>query len=267
MTPPPPSALIVLGLVAFAALAPAAPPDAREIARSLDTFRRPEKSFEVRMAIREIRHGREKSAGEFQIFAHRAGGRSRFDTLTLCLAPESDRNKVVLGRGEEVWLYDPKAARPVRIEPRQMRGKFWEIDVLSASFAEDYAAELLPDGIALDAGRVERSCHRVKLTLRDPRLPSPASIEYWVDRETGYPVQGRFYNAGGRLMRTAYYAEFARVLGVMRPMRGFVVNGLERGLVEDIRFTGLAYSSVPGRFFTPEALAEVSRGAVRSGSP
>ena len=70
---------------------------------------------------------------------------ARFDTLTVCLSPAADKNKVLLARGREVWLYDPKAAKPVAIEPRRLRGKFWEIDLLAACLAEEYDAELLPD--------------------------------------------------------------------------------------------------------------------------
>ena len=234
------------------------PPSAVELARHLDEMRRPARSFELHLTLQEWRNGQKDHAAEYQVFARRDG--EDFFTLTRCLAPEEDRNKVLLARGRELWLFDPKSARPTRIPPQRLRAKTWDIDVLSSSFVTDYEPEFLGEENATDAARKERACHHLKLTLHDKGNPTaPAAIEYWVDRETQRPVEARFFNAAGKMLRTLHYANFVNALGAWRPGRAFV-TGIQTGLVEELRFSEMAYRDLPERLFTIEALAQISRG-------
>ena len=255
-------ARLILGLTIFlqAMAAHAEPPSAQDLAKYLDRVRRPERPFEMHLTVTERRSGKTPETSEYHVFARKTGRGHGFDTLTRCLAPEADAGKVLLTRDNELWLFDPKSDKPVRVPPQRLRAKSWDFDALSSSFAAEYDAELLGEETVQDASRTERRCIHLKLTIHDRSAPMPGIIDYWLDRTTRLPVQARFQNAGGKLLRTTYYADFGEVLGVSRPRRAFVISATERGLVEELRFTQFAHRGVPESLFVPGALREVSAG-------
>ena len=252
-----------IGALSWGLTAEESTPVLQRLVAGLDSFRRPDRPFEVHLSIRATRDGKFERESEFHVLTAKNAQRSRFDTITRCLRPEDDRGKVLLSQGAELWLYDPKAARPVRIDPRRLRDKFWEIDVLVSNFTQDYTAQYLGEETISDVKRKEHLCHHLKLTLREKLAFSPPVIEYWIDKQTGIVFQGRFYNAGGRLMRSVFYTDFTTILGAVRPMRGFVVHSLDRGLMEEIRFKKLTYRDTPAQFFTPEGLPAISKGELK----
>ncbi len=235
-------------------------PSGQKLAERLDEVRRPGRSFEVRLTLTEIRDGKVSKTSEHRIVARKHPDREDYDTVALALAPEEDKGKVVLTRGIEVWLYDPKSSRPVKISPRQFRGKFFVADALSTSFALSYTSENAGTETILDASRKERACHHLRMKLRQTGGLIPEAIDYWVDRSTLLPVKGEFHNGSGKLLRTAYYMDAQRILGEPRPMRILVVSGTERGLVTDVRFQQIQVRETPEGIYAPEHLPAFSRG-------
>lgn len=252
--------LAVFLVCMFVGRAEAQTPTGHQLAEHLDKTRRPTRSFEVRMKLTELRDGKPTRVSDHQLYSRKSTGRADFDTITRVLAPEEDRSKVILTRGREVWLFDPKSSRPVSISPKQFRGKFFVADALSTSFATQYECENLGEDKVLDAARKERTCFRLRMKLREKGGLTPELVEYWLDKETLRVVRGQFFSGSGRLLRTAYYTGHQRVLDELRPMRILVVSGSEPGLVTDIVFSKLAYRDTPETLFTPEALPGISKG-------
>lgn len=250
--------LAVLAFCVSAGGVVAQSPTGQELAEHLDKIRRPNRSFEVHLTLTELRDGKPMRTAQHHLFARKSNARADFDAITLCLSPEEDRDKTILTKGNEVWLYDPKSARPVAIPPKKFRGKFFVADALSTSFAEQYASEMIGEEKVLDAARKERECHHLRMKLRDKSDSTPEVIDYWVEKSTLRPVRGQFFR-DGKLLRTAYYTGYQKVLGETRPMRILVINASEPGIVTDIIFTKLAHRETPESLYRPEALPAVSK--------
>jgi outer membrane lipoprotein-sorting protein len=253
------SRVLPLAFIVLASALRAAPPTAAEIAARLDDLRRPAKSFQVRVKLTEIRDGMVDTISEFDVFARKVGGYPDFDTLARCLQPESDKGKVLLTRGTNAWVYDPKSSRPVSISYEKMRSKFFVSYGLTSSFVQEYDATLLGAETILDAARKERSCLHLDFTHRDGGRLAPGNLHYWVDAENLRPVRGQIHSASGRLLRTAYYTRFQKLLGRERPTRLLVVSGVERGLLTDVEFSQLAYREMPAEEFMVDAMPAFSR--------
>jgi hypothetical protein len=200
--------------------------------------------------------------GEYVVYARKVAGYPDFDTVTICKAPPDDRGKVLLTKGNEAWLYDPKSARPVPVSYAKLRNQFFLADGLTASFTQEYDSENLGEDKALDAARKEHVCWHLKLNHRGKAGLAPEAIEFWIDKETLRPVRGQISSASGKLLRTVFYAEFKNILDEMRPTRLPIVSGIEHGLLRDVRFTDLVYRDTPASLYTREAMAAVSKGTL-----
>ncbi|MEI6534756.1 MAG: outer membrane lipoprotein-sorting protein [Verrucomicrobiaceae bacterium] len=249
-----------LVFLAASAIAIAADPTGPELAERLDHVRRPEKSFEVRLNITEIRDGKTIQQSSLRVMARKQPDDPHFDAVSLCLEPDADKGKSVLAAGSEVWFYDLKSKRPTQLSAHHFRGKFFVADALSTSFAADYTTELTGEETIKDAARNDVLCYRVKMKRRQKEGLTPEIIEYWVDKKLLQPIRGQFYTGGGKLLRTSYYAGYAKVLEDIRPTRVVVVSNTERGLVTDIKFEGFALHEWPQEMFVKDSLPRVSRG-------
>jgi outer membrane lipoprotein-sorting protein len=232
----------------------------QQLAEQLDRVRRPTRSFEVHMELTELRDGKPVRVVAQHVYARKNAGRPEYDTVSISLAPEEDRNKVILTKDRGVWLLDPKATRPVAISPQKFRSKFFVADALTTSFAAQYDSEIVGEEKVLDAARKERNCHHLRMKLKDKEGMTPETIDYWMEKGTLRVVRGQFFNGKGKLLRTAYYTSFQQVLGETRPMRILIVSEVEAGLVTDIQFTKLAHRDTPPGLYAPEAMSAVSRG-------
>lgn len=232
----------------------------QQLAEHLDLVRRPNRSFEVDLALTELRDGKPVHAVVQHLYARKNSGGSDFDTISLLLSPEEDRNKVILTKNRDVWLLDPKATRPVAISPQRFRAKFFVADALTTSFAVQYDCENVGEEKVLDAAHKECACHHLRMKLKDKEGTTPETVEYWIEKGTLRVVRGQFFTAKGKLLRTAYYTGYQEILGERRPTRVLIVSGVETGLVTDIRFTNLAYRDTPSSLYVPEAMSAVSKG-------
>jgi outer membrane lipoprotein-sorting protein len=248
-------------LLLAAGVVPAAPPNADEIVASLDAIRRPAKSFKVHLKLTEIRDGKVGEVAEFDIYARKVEGYPDFETVTRCLLPESDRGKVLLSKGTSVWLLDPKSSRPVSLAYEKVRSRLYVAYGLTTSFVSEYDSALLGVEQIEDAAREMRTCHHLEMKAKKEVKTSQGLLHYWVDTKTLQPVRGQVHSASGRLLRTAYYTRYQEVLGKLRPTRLMSVSGVERGLLQDIDFSGFAYRDYPAEMFTLEAMAAISKGS------
>jgi outer membrane lipoprotein-sorting protein len=235
--------------------AAANPMDGDAMAAHMDGIRRPAKSFEVVITLTEWRDGKKDKTGVFHVYARKVAGYPDFDTLAYCMAPAGDKGKVLLTKGTEAWLLDPKSERPVSLSYEKVRSQFFVAYGLTASFVREYQAAYAGEETVQDAARRDRACYHYELRQREGMTKAPGKLHYWLDKESLRPVKGQIMTSGGKLLRTVYYTRFKKVLGRERPTRLPVVSGEERGLVTDIEFSNLAYRDLPAPMFTPEGMA------------
>lgn len=235
-------------------------PTGPELAARLDHVRRPDRSFEVQLNITEMHNGKTTQESALRVMARKSPDSPHFDAVTSCLGPAADKGKTVLTTANEVWFQDPKARNPTRLSAQHFRGKFFVGDALSTSFAADYDAEIVGEETVQDASKKDAQCYRLKMKLKQPGALTPDLIEYWVDKKLLQPIKGQFYTAKGKLLRTSYYAAYAKVFDELRPTRVLVVSNTERGVITDIKFTNFKLTDWKDEMFTKDALERVVRG-------
>jgi outer membrane lipoprotein-sorting protein len=247
--------------LAFVLIATTAAQDritAEQILTKLDRIRQPARSFAVSAAVTEFREGKKDREATFRMFARKMG--SGFDSLTVCLSPAADLNKLLLARGNKLWFYDPKSARPVPVSPYQFRNHSFVFDAVNNNLEAAYVAQIEGEQAVSDLGRTQRKARLIKLIPRDHK--SGLITRYWLDNETSSPIKSEILTGDGKVLRTVYYSELKNVLGETRPTKIVVVNPVERSVAE-VKFSAFSYFDAPDSVFEedlmPKALGLLPR--------
>ena len=246
---------LLVSLFAIAAIAEDRVTGEQILAR-LDHIRQPNRSFAVSVAVTEVRQGKKEHEATFRMYTRKTG--AGFDSLTVCLSPTADLNKLVLARGDKFWFYDPKSARPVPVSPYQFRNHSFVFDAVNNSVAATYIGEIEGEETVSDLGRTQRKARVLKLVPRESK--SSLITRYWLDKETFSPIKSVVLGRNGEVLRTVYYGDFKNVLGEMRPTRIVVVNPVERGVTE-VKFSVFSFYDAPDSVFEkdlmPKAVASL----------
>ncbi len=222
-----------------------------DLVRKLDRSRLPEKSFvvDVRIDQSDPRGRKKPRTHGIKLYARKASGgpAAGFSTLSACLSPPADRNKLFLIDGKRCWFYDPRASRPTLIPSKQVWDQAFVADSLAVSYARQYEARLLGREKIRTPEGGEKLCQVVHLTARSGTKTGVNATRFWLDAE-GLPVRSVLYAKSGAVLRTATYAAFRNVLGAMRPTR-VTVKSPESATV--IRFSNHQYRDLPDSLFKP----------------
>jgi hypothetical protein len=192
--------------------------------------------------------------------ARKVADTTRFDAISQCLAPPADRGKSVLTAGRDLWFFDPKSKRPTQLSPGHFHGRYFVADAFSTSFSADYDCELDGEETIKDAGKNDVLCLRLRMKRREKKGLTPEVMEYWIDKKLLQPIRGQFFSASGKLLRTSYYAGYAKVLDEIRPTRIVIVSNTERGLMTDIKLNNFTLHDWPADMFAKDALPRIARG-------
>lgn len=249
------AALLLLSVITAGA-APTGP----ELAARLDHVIRPDRSFEVRLDITDLKDGKPTQQSALRVMARRIADGTRFDAVANCLAPVADQGKTVLTAAGEIWFLDPKAKHPTRLSAQHFRGHSFVSDTLATSFAADYNTEILGEETVQDAARHDVLCLHLKLKLKLPRAAQPDTVEFWMDKKLLQPIKSQVATAKGKALRTSYYAAYAKVFDELRPTRVLVVSNTERGRITDVKFADFKPAEWKDEMFTKEALAKIAKG-------
>lgn len=189
-------ALVALALLSYPASA-AAPsagvlPDGQTLLREVDHTMQPE-SFESYRKLVDIQP--DGTRKEWLLYTVKKG---QDKVLALFLSPASDKGRSTLRLGDNMWLYIPNVAKPIRITSLQSvtGGVFNNADILRLDYSAEYNAEQVSD-----AGKTWL------LTLK-AKTDSVAydRLKMWVDKQSRLPTRIECYAASGLLIKTLYYS-------------------------------------------------------------
>ncbi|MDE3032788.1 MAG: outer membrane lipoprotein-sorting protein [Acidobacteriota bacterium] len=163
---------------------------AEAILARVDRLRHPWPAFTVELTMVSGR-----SSQRWRVMA-RENGDVRLDGLS-----EAEKGRAVLQKGDDLWLLLPGTKHPIRVTPQQrLLGPTAAGDVARTRFREDYRVTAQEE-VSFEG----RACWRLNLAARRPAL-SARTVQLWVDRATGTPLQAEFHLASGKLARTARFA-------------------------------------------------------------
>lgn len=186
--------------------------------------------------------------------------RGRSDSLFTILAPPRDRGNGTLKKNRDMWTYNPKINRTIKIPPSMMAQSWMGSDfsnndlAKSDSVLEDYTHELQAVDIR-DGVRV----YTVSAVPR-PEAPVVWGRQELVVREDFIILEQRFYDEDGVAVKILTGSDLQIMDGRLFP-RVWVMRKTE---VQD-EYTRMEYTSLhfgpdlPDRLFTLNALSEVAR--------
>ena len=191
-------ALVALTLCAAALARPALAADgAQALVEASDRIRNPAQPFRVTARLVEYRSGKPHDTSALRLYSKASGEGGRFRNLASYLEPTADVGKALLMQDRIMWFYDPASSSSVRVSPQQrLVGQASIGDVMTVDFTRDYKAATVGDETLPDADNKPRAVVHLNLTATsDAAIYS--RIEYWVEKDTSFPVKGRFYADSG----------------------------------------------------------------------
>jgi len=179
-------------------------PDGQALLREVDHILQPD-TFESYRKLVDIQP--DGARKEWLLYTVKKG---QDKVLVLFLSPASDKGRSTLRLGDNMWLYIPSVAKPIRITSLQsVTGSvFNNADILRLDFSVEYGAE-----------KVEDAGKEYLLSLK-AKTDSVAydRLKMWVDKKRTVPTRIEAYAASGLLIKTLYYSGIKDLGdGVLRP--------------------------------------------------
>ncbi len=227
---------------------------AEEIIKKSDAVRNVSESFYQRCFITEYIHAKKRDTMLVSIYSKIEDNSGQYRTLVKMLAPKKDHNKLIMRDGDNLWFYDPNAKASIRISPQQrLLGQSSNGDVMSSNFALDYESTLLGEEAMIDGDKKSRNCYLLRLKAKSSNVSYPL-VDYWVDKESFYPVRSKFYTATKKLLKDVYYRKFKDVLGVIRPTEVLIFDGFDKSKATKMQFANAKNMEIPDFWFRRDYL-------------
>ena len=174
---------------------------ATEILRRSDQYRPSFDSFVVRVKLTNSEAGKVVDEADFEVSIKADNSLVRF------LSPRS-KGQSLLMRGEDMWMFLPSVARPVRITPIQrLMGNVSNGDLARLRYADDYTAtvegETQVDGQTCDV-----------LDLRAKRKGATYQrVRYIVRRSDARPISAEYSLTSGKVVKRATFTALRDMAG------------------------------------------------------
>lgn len=227
---------------------------AQEIVAATDKVRNPGQPFRATLSLTEYVGGKERDHDSLVVFSKEDAATGQFRNLVQYLEPARDAGKRVLLDGHSLWFYDPDSKVSVRISAQQrLIGQAAIGDILTVNLAADYTASITGTETIEDAARQPRKCWHLELKASND-LSTYNRVEYWVEQGSFYPIKGKFYSDSGRLLKIAYYRNFAQELGAVRPTEAIIIDAVDSSLATTATLGEYAYQEIPEAWFQRDFL-------------
>jgi outer membrane lipoprotein-sorting protein len=231
----------VLFLVALPAMAAL---DGTQILQKVDRNLEPE-SYESYRKLIDIQP--DGSRKESVLYTMKKG---RDRVVALFLAPASDKGRVTLRQGDNMWLYIPDVGRPVRITSLQsVTGSvFNNADILRIDYTAEYNVETAEE---------QKDAYLLSLKAKTDEVAYDR-LKMWVDKQSVLPVTIEAYAASGMLLKTLHFKDTKDFgAGIKRPATLETDSPLYKGYKSVMLWSGLKKRDLPDEVFTLNYLPRV----------
>lgn len=241
-----PPFVVALGccLAALAAAAADTPPDATAIVRDAFHHYRGEASYaRITMTIHRPEWERAQTLEGWT--------RGDDDSVIVITEPARDRGNGTLKRGSQMWTFNPRVNRVIKLPPSLM-GQSW----MGSDFTNHDLART--DSILVDYDhallateeRDGRKVHRIGLTPK-PGAPVVWGREELLVREDSIVLEERFFDQDGRLVKTLVASEIQTLGDRLLPRAITMVQAEDPQRYTRMEYLHLEFRpSLPERFFT-----------------
>ncbi|OFZ96842.1 MAG: outer membrane lipoprotein-sorting protein [Betaproteobacteria bacterium RIFCSPLOWO2_02_67_12] len=234
----------LLFLMLCLAALPAAAIDGAQILQKVDRNLEPE-SYEAYRKLIDIQP--DGSKREYVLYTLKKG---RDKVEALFLSPPSDKGRVTLRLGDNMWLYMPEVGRPIRITSLQsVTGSvFNNADILRIDYSAEYGVE---------AAAEEKDAFVLSLKAKTGDVAYDR-LKMWVDKKLLLPVAIEAYAASGLLIKTLHFKDVKDFGGgIQRPATIETDSPLQKGYKSIMLWSGIKKASLPDEIFTLNYLPRV----------
>ncbi len=169
-------------------------------------------------------------------------GKGTESSLTLITAPAKEKGQTFLKRGNEMWNWNPKISRMIKLPPSLMSqgwmgSDYTNDDILKeSSIVKDYTHELV--GTEEVAGR---DCYKIKMIAKEDANVVWGSQVRWVDKTEYMILKAERYDEEDYLIRTELGLEMKVMDGRLIPSRMEIIPAEEEGhktvvVIDEIQF-------------------------------
>jgi outer membrane lipoprotein-sorting protein len=165
--------------------------------------------------------------------------------LVVFTYPVKEKGRVILRRGDNIWMYLPSVGKEMRVSQTQamMATQFSHGDILRLDLLEDYTPEILG---------TETGCYILELKAKRKET-AYARIKYWIREADFMPIKEEFFSLSGKLLKRLVYEEPKKLAGRLRPtvlvMESMLKKELETYLLIERMETNI---NLPDRIFEKE---------------
>lgn len=202
----------LLASLLLTSVAVSANDNATRILERSDAFRATFDAFVVRVKLTNHDAGRVIDEAEFEVSVKADNSLVRFLSI-------KSKGQSLLMRGDDMWLFLPSVARPVRITPIQrLLGNVSNGDLARLRYTDDYTATM--DGEDTVDGQ---PCVVLNLQARR-KAATYQRVRYVVRQSDARPVRAEYFLTSGKPVKRATFSELREMAG--RPI-------LSRTIIED----------------------------------
>lgn len=177
--------------------------DGASILKQVDRNMMPESFESYRKLVNIEPDGRNR---EYTLFTVKKGDK----VAALFLAPASEKGRATLRLGDNMWLYIPNVAKPVRITSLQsvVGGVFNNSDILQLDYSEEYDVEDIEE---------KDGSYLLNLKAKNNTVAYD-KLKMTVDKVAVVPTEIQCIAASGMLIKTLYFKEIKDFGGgIIRP--------------------------------------------------
>lgn len=226
------------------ALPAAAALDGAQILQKVDRNLEPE-SYESYRKLIDIQP--DGTGKEYVLYTIKKG---RDKVLALFVAPASDKGRVTLRLGDNMWLYIPDVGKPIRITSLQsVTGSiFNNADILRVDYTAEYD---------VDAAEEQQGAYLLSLKAKTGDVAYDR-LKMWVDKQQFLPVTIEAYAASGLLIKTLHFKDIKDFGGgIKRPATLETDSPLHKGYKSVMLWSGLKKANFADEIFTLNYLPRV----------
>ncbi|MBA2404181.1 MAG: outer membrane lipoprotein-sorting protein [Bdellovibrionales bacterium] len=210
---------------------------AGDLLQEIDKYRNPSDAYSMNV---KIVSSKEKEESRFLVYL-----KGNNKTLIKVLAPKKTLGRNMLMIGENMWVYVPNIRRSVRISLNQkLTGEAANGDISRMRWAGDYTHKI---------EKKEAKEWQLMLEATKEGL-TYSKIRVWVDAKDKRPIKAEFLTLSGKIIKTATYQDYKKVLDMMRPSKIHIVDNLKKDQFSDIFIEKMENKSFPDSMFTEKSL-------------
>ena len=175
-------------------------------------------------------------------------------SFILIIAPTRDKGTVFLKREKEIWNWQPKIEKVIKLPPSMMMQSWMGSDftnddlVKESSILLDYTHKIIGDTLILD-----RNCFTLELTPKPEAAVVWGKIKTFIDKNNFLQLGSEFYDEDGYLINKMEASEIKSFGNKILPSKMVMTPVEEEGQTTILRYKSIEYNiDIDKEFFSKQ---------------